>query len=312
MRALVKTAAGVALVADRPAPTVRDDDDVIVQVACAGVCRSDLFVADGRLQSAPDLVLGHEGAGVVIARGSAVDIPLGAHVAIRPIFGCGACAGCSAHVVDGCLQRQMLGIDLDGVFAEQVRVPARNALVVPDHVAWSHAAYLEPLAASLAVLRPLRKGRAMLPAEPAIVILGANRIAELTARVLRAAGFGTVSVHSPEDAPPANSADVVIETTLAGTAADTIVDVARPGAVVILKSRPPGAVALSTTAIVRKELVLWGAHYGAWDEAVAWLATERVALADLVGDMFALHAYRDAFAVAAAEQRKPFLLPGLE
>ena len=53
------------------------DDEVLVRVAAAGVCHSDVRLADGELGDGRwPMVMGHEGAGVVEAVGSAV-----AHVA---------------------------------------------------------------------------------------------------------------------------------------------------------------------------------------------------------------------------------------
>ena len=49
------------------------DDEVLVRVAAAGVCHSDLHLAQGHLGDGRwPIVLGHEGAGVVEAVGASV------------------------------------------------------------------------------------------------------------------------------------------------------------------------------------------------------------------------------------------------
>ena len=58
MKAVVRSAAGPALRAvPRPAAGA---GEVVVRVAAAGVCRTDLYVADGRIPAGDGRVLGHE------------------------------------------------------------------------------------------------------------------------------------------------------------------------------------------------------------------------------------------------------------
>ena len=70
MKALRKEGASV-LLASVPRPTVEAPDDVIIQVAAAGVCRTDIYVAEGRLPCRDPLILGHELSGLVTQAGSA-------------------------------------------------------------------------------------------------------------------------------------------------------------------------------------------------------------------------------------------------
>jgi aryl-alcohol dehydrogenase len=75
---------------DEPAP-----NEIAVRIAAAGVCRTDLHIRDGEYPM-PDfpVVPGHEGAGVVIAIGSAVaDVRIGDHVLLTYPF-CGECPNC--------------------------------------------------------------------------------------------------------------------------------------------------------------------------------------------------------------------------
>jgi S-(hydroxymethyl)glutathione dehydrogenase / alcohol dehydrogenase len=67
-----------------------------VRLAAAGVCHSDLHLADGQLGDGRwPTVLGHEGAGVVDAVGDGVDeLAPGDHVVLAMIVPCGSCAAC--------------------------------------------------------------------------------------------------------------------------------------------------------------------------------------------------------------------------
>jgi S-(hydroxymethyl)glutathione dehydrogenase/alcohol dehydrogenase len=70
--------------------------DVQVRIAAAGVCHSDLSVIDGTIPWRAPSVLGHEGAGVVEAVGSAVrSVRPGDHVVVATVASCGTCRACA-------------------------------------------------------------------------------------------------------------------------------------------------------------------------------------------------------------------------
>lgn len=86
---------------------VRDagPDEVLVRVAAAGLCHSDLSVLDGTIPFPTPLVMGHEGAGVVEQVGSAVTtVREGDHVVISTLGNCGSCAHCDAGRPTMCRQ----------------------------------------------------------------------------------------------------------------------------------------------------------------------------------------------------------------
>ena len=73
-------------------------DEVLVRVAAAGVCHSDVHLADGALGDGRwPMVLGHEGAGVVEAVGERVThVAPGDRVAFSFVPSCGQCGPCRA------------------------------------------------------------------------------------------------------------------------------------------------------------------------------------------------------------------------
>ncbi len=79
------------------APAVLDpprDDEVVVRVVATGLCHTDLVVRDQVYPVPLPVVLGHEGAGVVEAVGTAVEkVAPGDHVAVSFLF-CGRCRPC--------------------------------------------------------------------------------------------------------------------------------------------------------------------------------------------------------------------------
>ncbi len=268
MRAIVRDVEGVSL--RRVAvPEVAAPDDVIVEIAVAGVCRTDLRVADGEL-GAPRVVLGHEAAGTVVAHGPAADVEVGARVTIVPIDGRGA----------------WLGVDRDGVFADRVRVPAAQVRTLPRALPWALGAYVEPVAAALGVLRAIAPGARVL-------VDGTNRIAALTARILDAHG-----AHVVREAAP-GSVDAVVET---GAAFAPLLATLRPGGTLVVKSRGAAVATIDPSILVARELTVRGVGHGDFGDAIAWLAERRIVVEDLLGPARPLEAFAAVLADARASE----------
>ena len=94
-RALVCRGGGVAvedILVERPRAT-----EVMIEVAACGVCHSDWSAVDGTLPLPHPLVLGHEGAGVVVDVGDRVGgLEVGDHVVSSFVSMCGECRYCAA------------------------------------------------------------------------------------------------------------------------------------------------------------------------------------------------------------------------
>jgi S-(hydroxymethyl)glutathione dehydrogenase/alcohol dehydrogenase len=70
--------------------------EIMIKLAACGVCHSDLSAATGQIPFTPPLVLGHEGAGVVVEVGEGVtEFKVGDHVVSSFIYMCGKCRYCS-------------------------------------------------------------------------------------------------------------------------------------------------------------------------------------------------------------------------
>src|SRR3954470_54179 len=70
--------------------------EVLVKIAAAGLCHSDLSVINGDRPRPMPMVLGHEAAGVVEALGDGVtDLRRGDHVVMVFVPSCGHCAPCA-------------------------------------------------------------------------------------------------------------------------------------------------------------------------------------------------------------------------
>jgi len=303
VRAVIRADGGVRL-GSVARPRVSRPDDVIVAVAHAGVCRTDLYVAQGRIPVREPRVLGHEFAGVVAEVGPAARFRVGQRVAAMPWIGCGECPTCAAGEGTRCPHATMLGIDRDGAFAEWVSVPDRCVFAVPDALDLRVAAFAEPLCAALAVL-----GAGLEPTER-VLLAGGNRIATVVERVLRRAGCERLVVWNPRvgGAPDAGAFDRGIETGATAEVLDGLLTAVRPGGTLVLRSRPAAPVAIDVNLAVRREIALRAVHYGDFAQALEWLA-DGFEVNDLFGASYGLRDFDRAFADARSERTKCFFAP---
>ncbi|CAL9401492.1 S-(hydroxymethyl)mycothiol dehydrogenase [Streptomyces sp. enrichment culture] len=131
---------------------------VHVRLAAAGVCHSDLSLSNGTMRLPVPAVLGHEGAGTVVAVGESVThVAPGDGAVLNWAPSCGVCHPCSLGEVWLCADalsgagrvhaRTAEGTDLHpglnvAAFAEETVVPASCVLPAPDGVPLTDAALL--------------------------------------------------------------------------------------------------------------------------------------------------------------------------
>jgi S-(hydroxymethyl)glutathione dehydrogenase/alcohol dehydrogenase len=141
------------------------DDEILVRVAAAGVCRSDLHFAEGILGDRRwPMVLGHEGAGVVEAVGADVTrVAPGDRVAFSFVPACGDCKPCRSgrpNLCERAGRSALRGTLLDGTsrlrlggaylqhclltscFAERAVLSEAGAIPLPDGIPLWQAALL--------------------------------------------------------------------------------------------------------------------------------------------------------------------------
>lgn len=122
-------------------PTVRAGE-VRIAVRAASICGSDLHYREDDTEFSPGTVpvtLGHEGAGVVTEVGDGVTaVAEGDHAIVHYVQSCGHCKPCLAGRDNRCRNRESIGHDVDGTFAEEVVVPERCAVPMSDEIpfAW--------------------------------------------------------------------------------------------------------------------------------------------------------------------------------
>ncbi|MFF0449744.1 Zn-dependent alcohol dehydrogenase [Streptomyces sp. NPDC004609] len=185
--------------------------EVLVAVAAAGLCHSDLSVIDGTIPFPVPVVLGHEGAGVVEAVGPGVGhVAAGDHVALSTLANCGACGDCDRGRPTMC--RKAIGrpgrpfsrggesvyqFASNSAFAERTIVKAVQAVRIPKDIPLTSAALIGcgVLTGVGAVLNRAKVGRG-----DTVVVIGTGGIG---LNVLQGARIAGASVIVAVDTNPA-------------------------------------------------------------------------------------------------------------
>ncbi|MCL6429836.1 MAG: alcohol dehydrogenase catalytic domain-containing protein [Anaerolineae bacterium] len=164
---------------------------VVVAVRAAGICSTDLHVLGGGVVFvSPPHIMGHEGAGEVVAVGAGVpEALLGQRFAVDTVFGCGSCRFCLGGRKHLCPSVQEIGQTVPGLWASHCLVPASNLVPLPDSVSYAAATQMETLHCVLGGVDKLR----LLAGETAL-ILGCGIAGILFARLLRLQGASRVVI----------------------------------------------------------------------------------------------------------------------
>jgi len=256
--------------------------EMVLRVGAALTCGTDLKVYRRGYHAAmgkPPMLFGHEVAGVVEEVGAGVTtFKRGDRVVALNSAPCDACFFC----LQG---QQNLCEDLlfnNGAYAEYIRIPARivekNMLIVPEGMAFEHAALTEPLAC---VIRGLEESGAK--AGDTMIVIGAGPIGLMFIHAAALAGVHVIAVVKRDDqvtaaklfgaeqvvqttvvedavtaaralTPAGRGADIVIEAVATPATWEWAVEMVRKGGVVNFFGGPPSGtkVALDTNRL----------HYG--------------------------------------------------
>ncbi|WP_345431429.1 zinc-binding dehydrogenase [Actinoallomurus vinaceus] len=178
MKALVFTAPSVVelCTVDEPSP---DAGEIVLEVATAGICGSELHGVRTPGFRTPPLVMGHEFAGTTSD---------GRRVAVNPIISCGRCDLCVRGRGHLCRDRAILGVHRPGGFAERVAVPRSALHDLPDGMSWTAAGLVEPVANAVHVWN--LAGR---PDGARVGVIGCGSIGLLCMRIARAWGASFIA-----------------------------------------------------------------------------------------------------------------------
>lgn len=293
--------------------------EVLVRVKEAGICGTDKAFYKGTYRPGKlPIIPGHEVAGVVEEVGEGVDESwLGARVTSEINFPCGKCWFCRNGMYTHCPYRRVLGITVDGGFAEYFIAPV-TALHRIDGLTWSQGAYVEPLAAvvEMTLMSPP-------PAGGRFAVVGTGNMGLLSIQVLRlyspevlvavtrpgspkagkakelgadiVTDTGGVREVMREVTPEGAGFDYVVETTGSPAGLDLAVEIVRPRGVIAAKSTHGAPVSFNYTSLVVKEAKIVGSRCGPFPPAIRLIREGLVKVDPLITSTYRLEDVGEAF-----------------
>jgi threonine 3-dehydrogenase len=310
--------------------------DIRIEVRAASVCGTDRELV--RFSPAAEafglrfpVVLGHECAGVVIEKGSEVrQFSLGDSVALESHIACGECVECRRGLAHLCSNLLLLGLHVDGGFAERTVVPAASAFRLPDGVSMEAGALLEPAGVAMHAVQ-----RSTVPIEGAhVLIAGGGPIGLVIAQIVRAGGAASITVIEPNPyraslarqdgatviAPGIDldlgPVDLAFEVSGHPSSLPALIDALRPEGCAVVVGISGTPIALDTSAVlIKKGLTLRGSYgrrlWSTWDALAGAIADGRVDLSRIVTHRVPLERFGEALDLLSADAGKVILTPGV-
>jgi L-iditol 2-dehydrogenase len=174
------------------------NDEILVRVSYAGICGTDARIYNGTKKIPAPRIPGHEFAGTIVEVGQNVKgYCEGERVTVYPMLHCGECYVCKEGRTNICVNRKTIGYEIDGGFAEYVKIPAEairkgNVIKIPKEVGDIEAAASEPLAAAYnGILRCQLKGN------ETVVIIGGGPIGLFHVQLAKIFGAGLIILSEP-------------------------------------------------------------------------------------------------------------------
>ena len=214
MQAILKARPAVGLeIGDVPVPTP-GPRDVLVRITRTGICGTDRHIyewdawAQARIK--PPLVAGHEFVGIVEDTGVGVKrVKPGDRVSGEGHIGCGHCYCCRTGQIHICDRVDILGVDVQGIFATYACVPESNIWQVDPAICDDQAALFDPFGNAMhTVMAQPISGKQVL-------VVGCGTIGLMAIGILHVGGADKVIAVDPvpikQDLARTMGADVVFE-----------------------------------------------------------------------------------------------------
>lgn len=168
-------------------------NDVLIKIKKTAICGTDLHIYKwdewSKKTIKTPMTIGHEYVGTIAEMGSGVqDFKIGERVTGEGHIACGNCRNCRRGKKHVCERTKGIGVNLDGAFAEYVKVPAANVIKLNDKISDDVAAILDPFgnATHTALSFPL--------VGEDVLITGAGLIGSMAVAICRFAGARYVVV----------------------------------------------------------------------------------------------------------------------
>ena len=332
MKALVKTAFGPGHieVLDVEKPQ-HGDDEVLVAVKSAAICGSDVERYTGHNTIyRPPVTLGHEIAGVVHEVGRNVQgVEVGQRVAVEAnVYACGRCSYCRSGNENLCAHRVGIGYDVDGGFAEFVKVPADMLIRVPDNISFEVASLADIYVAFHAVMDRsiIRSGDAVVIFGPGFLGLSIAQLCQIQGadpvvvvglkkdegRLRKATELGATATLIFEEAnvpdevsrlTRGRGADTAFEVCGSPAALDTAIRVVRRGGAATMVGVQPQTVEVNMLDVIMRQISLNGVRSYTWSNCelgMRYLSEGKLTLEHFITHEFPLEKWQEAFELLLA------------
>lgn len=190
---------GPVIYKEIPVPTPAADE-VLVNVKFSGVCHTDLHavMGDWPLDTKLPLVGGHEGAGVVVARGQLVeDVQIGDHVGIKWLNGsCLACSYCQNSDEPLCAKALLSGYTVDGSFQQYAVAKANHVARIPKEC--DLEAISPILCAGITVYKGLKESGAR-PGQSVAIVGAGGGLGSIAIQYAKAMGLNVIAIDGGDE-----------------------------------------------------------------------------------------------------------------
>lgn len=284
--------------------------EVTIRVERVGICSTDLAMFKNYADFRD--IIGHEFAGTVVGYKSSPEFPHQPDLTGKRVTASINIPGQSYDKFDWQVakhdpSREAIGIrDRDGAMAEYISLPSYLIHILPENVSFEEGAMAEPLAAAIHAVDSLQHD------ENTVLLIGDGRLAQLIAKVLVYRKIKTVAIGKVQSKlgilesagievydNPSNLAgrkfQGIIEASGSESGVNTAINLAKPGAKVILKSTLPGRQSLDLSDAVVNELQLIGSRCGNITDALEMISSGKIKVSDLISKVYPLAKAEEAF-----------------
>ena len=300
------------------------EDEVKIKLIYGGICGSDIGVYNGKIQHAKYPVRpGHELVGRILEAGKNVTFAPDTKVVITPNTFCGECDNCLNGHKNICIHKQSLGVNVDGIFSEEIIINAKYVLPIPEEISDEEAVLVEPLAV---IVHAFQKANIQKGTKVGVIGCGTEGMLTVALAVFLGAEVTAIDIN-PKKLENAKSSynvntllaheiqnetfDVVIEAAGDKRAVEQAIGIVKKGGKIILIGLTPEAT-LPIVQIVRNEITIHGSIIYNFPEdfsrSVGYLIEEKFNIKPVISKIFPLEEFKEAYVLAVSGQSGKILI----
>ncbi len=330
MKALVKTANGKGNLEIREVEIPKcKNNEALLKVKAAAICGSDILRYTGRIKIAnPPVILGHEISGVI------AELPKGAkglregdRVSVEAnVYACGKCQSCKAGMENMCLKRVGIGYQVDGGFAEHVKVPVDMLIPIPEDISFEEASLMDICVAVHAVhdRSSLRKNDHVVIMGPgflglsilqlcklkgaaSVIVVGIEKDAKRLELAKKLGADEVVQIEKTDlmqvvqsriNTAEVDGVDVVFEVSGSKGGLVSAIRVVRRGGSMTLIGSIPELVEAPILNVINRQVTLYGSRAYTrrnCEQAFEYLSDGKIELQPMISGKFPLEKWKEAF-----------------